>query len=87
MTMKSQISLAAGLLIGSLFLCVVGSADDHGRPGGNAEDHGRGAGNADNNSRPARLANMTDVEDDALDRCYSESGQDSTCALATCTHL
>ncbi|MGA2447529.1 MAG: hypothetical protein ABTD50_02500 [Polyangiaceae bacterium] len=33
------------------------------------------------------LANMTDVEDDALDRCYSESGQDSTCFLATCTHI
>jgi hypothetical protein len=33
------------------------------------------------------LANMTDVEDDALDRCYSESGQDSTCALLSCTHI
>jgi hypothetical protein len=33
------------------------------------------------------LANMTDVEDDALDRCYSESGQDNTCVLATCTHI
>jgi hypothetical protein len=33
------------------------------------------------------LSNMTDVEDDALDRCYSESGQDSTCYLATCTHI
>jgi hypothetical protein len=33
------------------------------------------------------LANMTDVEDDALDRCYSESGQDSTCVLASCTHI
>jgi hypothetical protein len=33
------------------------------------------------------LANMTDVEDDALDRCYSESGEDSTCFLATCTHI
>lgn len=33
------------------------------------------------------LANMTDVEDDALDRCYSESGQDTTCFLATCTHI
>ena len=32
------------------------------------------------------LANMTDVEDDALDRCYAESGQDDTCYLATCTH-
>jgi len=33
------------------------------------------------------LANMTDVEDDALDRCYSESGQDATCVLASCTHI
>jgi hypothetical protein len=33
------------------------------------------------------LANMTDVEDDALDRCYNESGQDGTCFLATCTHI
>jgi hypothetical protein len=33
------------------------------------------------------LANMTDVEDDALDRCYSESGQDTTCVLAACTHV
>ncbi len=33
------------------------------------------------------LVNMTDVEDDALDRCYSESGQDATCVLATCTHI
>jgi len=33
------------------------------------------------------LENMTDVEDDALDRCYSESGQDGTCVLATCTHI
>jgi hypothetical protein len=33
------------------------------------------------------LANMTDVEDDVLDRCYSESGQDTTCVLATCTHI
>ena len=33
------------------------------------------------------LANMNDVEDDALDRCYSESGQDSTCYLASCTHI
>jgi hypothetical protein len=32
------------------------------------------------------LSNMTTVEDDAIDRCYSESGQDSTCALLTCTH-
>ena len=33
------------------------------------------------------LVNMTDVEDDALDRCYSESGQDTTCVLAGCTHI
>jgi hypothetical protein len=33
------------------------------------------------------LGNMTDVEDDALDRCYNESGQDATCVLATCTHI
>jgi hypothetical protein len=33
------------------------------------------------------FANMTEVEDDALDRCYSESGQDATCVLATCTHI
>jgi hypothetical protein len=33
------------------------------------------------------LANMSEVEDDALDRCYSESGQDTTCFLATCTHI
>ena len=33
------------------------------------------------------IANMTSIEDDALDRCYSESGQDTTCFLATCTHL
>jgi len=32
------------------------------------------------------LSNMTTVEDDALDRCYSESGQDPTCTLLTCTH-
>ena len=33
------------------------------------------------------LNDMTNVEDDALDRCYSESGQDSTCVLATCTNI
>ena len=32
------------------------------------------------------LANMTSVEDDALDRCYQESGGDSSCYLATCSH-
>jgi hypothetical protein len=33
------------------------------------------------------FGDMTGVEDDALDRCYSESGQDSSCVLATCTHI
>lgn len=33
------------------------------------------------------LGNMTQIEDDALDRCYSESGQDGTCYLATCSHF
>jgi hypothetical protein len=33
------------------------------------------------------LENMTAVEDDALDRCYSESGQDQSCYLATCSHF
>lgn len=33
------------------------------------------------------LPNMTEVEDDALDRCFSESGQDATCVLTTCTHV
>jgi len=32
------------------------------------------------------LNDMTKVEDDALDRCYAESGQDNTCYLLTCTH-
>jgi len=32
------------------------------------------------------LNDMTKVEDDALDRCYAESGQDNTCYLMTCTH-
>lgn len=32
-------------------------------------------------------ASMTAIEDDALDRCYSESGQDTTCVLASCTHI
>jgi len=32
------------------------------------------------------LSNMTAIEDDALDRCYAESGQDPSCFLATCTH-
>jgi hypothetical protein len=33
------------------------------------------------------LANMTSIEDDALDRCYSESGGDQSCYLATCSHF
>lgn len=33
------------------------------------------------------LASMTEVEDDALDRCYTESGQDTTCALLSCSHI
>jgi len=32
------------------------------------------------------LVNMTTVEDDALDRCYAESGGDQSCYLATCSH-
>jgi hypothetical protein len=30
------------------------------------------------------LVNMTSVEDNALDRCYDESGGDQSCYLATC---
>jgi hypothetical protein len=33
------------------------------------------------------LVNMTAVEDDALDRCYAESGGDQSCYLATCSHF
>jgi hypothetical protein len=33
------------------------------------------------------LGNMTAVEDDALDRCYDESGGDPSCYLATCSHF
>ena len=33
------------------------------------------------------LTNMTMVENDALDRCASESGGDPSCYLATCSHL
>jgi hypothetical protein len=33
------------------------------------------------------LESMTEVEDDAFDRCYSESGHDATCVLTTCTHI
>jgi hypothetical protein len=32
------------------------------------------------------LINMTAVEDDALDRCYEESGGDPSCTLTTCSH-
>jgi hypothetical protein len=32
------------------------------------------------------LSGMTSVEDSALDRCYSESGQDGSCYLASCSH-
>ena len=31
------------------------------------------------------LGHMTQVEDDALDRCYQESGGDESCHLATCS--
>jgi hypothetical protein len=30
---------------------------------------------------------MTVIEDDALDRCYAESGQDPSCVLETCSHF
>lgn len=33
------------------------------------------------------LANMTAIEDDALDRCYAESGGDPSCYLLTCSHF
>jgi hypothetical protein len=33
------------------------------------------------------LDSMTGIEDDALDRCYAESGQDASCYLATCSHF
>lgn len=33
------------------------------------------------------LGNMTVVEDDALDRCYAESGGDPSCFLLTCSHF
>ncbi len=33
------------------------------------------------------LSSMTEVEDNALDRCYQESGQDPSCFLATCSHF
>ena len=33
-----------------------------------------------------QLQDMTGVEDDALDRCYAESGQDPSCMLVGCSH-
>lgn len=33
------------------------------------------------------LVHMTAVEDDALDRCFDESGGDPSCYLATCSHF
>lgn len=33
------------------------------------------------------LVDMTSVEDDALDRCYQESGGDQSCYLASCSHF
>ncbi|HEY4183668.1 MAG TPA: hypothetical protein VGP07_01310 [Polyangia bacterium] len=33
------------------------------------------------------LVEMTAIEDDALDRCYAESGGDPSCYLATCSHF
>ena len=33
------------------------------------------------------LINMTTVEDDALDRCYTESGSDASCYLVGCSHF
>ncbi len=33
------------------------------------------------------LVNMTAIEDDALDRCYSESGGDNSCYLVSCVHF
>ena len=33
------------------------------------------------------IGDMTSVEDQALDRCYSESGGDQSCYLATCAHF
>jgi hypothetical protein len=154
MTMKLKAPLLFGLLLGSVFLCLICYADEHSRPATRqapppfqahpsgvhphgpvvrqhpvrvlaprAVVHGRaGWAHWDHPefSRPTYywnwagvhtvtcvaedsygdqypvseaaapgfgLGNMTDVEDDALDRCYAESGQDSTCFLATCTHI
>jgi hypothetical protein len=33
------------------------------------------------------LANMTAIEDDALDRCYAESSQDPSCVLLSCSQF
>ena len=33
------------------------------------------------------LIDMTAIEDDALDRCYQESGGDPSCYLASCSHF
>jgi hypothetical protein len=33
------------------------------------------------------LMDMTATEDDAMDRCYAESGEDASCYLATCSHF
>jgi len=33
------------------------------------------------------LINMTAIEDDALDRCYVESGNDPSCYLVSCSHF
>lgn len=33
------------------------------------------------------LVNMTAVEDDTLDRCYAESGGDTSCYLVSCSHF
>jgi hypothetical protein len=33
------------------------------------------------------LVDMTAIEDDALDRCYTESGNDPSCYLTSCSHF
>jgi hypothetical protein len=152
--MNRKVPLALGLLVGSLSVCLIGYAEEHGRqasrpapppfrahpqgvhPHGaivrqhplrvlapRAVAHGRTGWTHWEHAEFARpayywdwngvhtvtciaedsygdqypvseaavpgfgLGNMTEVEDDALDRCYSESGQDTTCFLATCTHI
>jgi hypothetical protein len=32
------------------------------------------------------ITNMTAIEDDTLDRCYAESGNDPSCYLVSCSH-